>query len=132
MAEGLVNHFLSHAWTAYSAGTHPAEEVHPLAVLVMSELGIDITENRPKHVSEFQDVDFDLVITVCDDAASNCPLWLGKGKVVHKGFPDPAKATGRLEEKISFFRTIRAEIHLEIIDYLSKVESSPELFLFTS
>ncbi|MBN1314192.1 MAG: arsenate reductase ArsC [Anaerolineales bacterium] len=122
MAEGLVNHFLPHEWIAYSAGTQPADQVHTLAILVMSELGIDITNSDPKNVSEFRDVDFDLVITLCDDAAENCPLWLGKGKVVHKSFPDPAKATGSKIEQTSYFRTIRAEIHLEIFDYLSKVE----------
>jgi arsenate reductase len=83
MAEGLVNHFLGDEWEAYSAGTAPAGYVHPLAVKAMAELGIDISAQRSKSVGEFRDAQFDLVITVCDQAAQNCPLWLGSELVKH-------------------------------------------------
>ena len=69
MAEGLVNHRLGDEWEAYSAGTAPAGHVHPLAVKAMAELGVDITRHLSKSVAEFRDAGFDLVITVCDDAA---------------------------------------------------------------
>lgn len=124
MAEGWVNRHLQHQWEAYSAGTEPAGYVHPLAVRVMAEEGIDISNNRSKSVDEFRYVGPDLVITVCDDAAENCPTWLGSGKVVHIGFPDPAKATGREEEKLAIFRQVRDDIKEKILTYLdSNLES---------
>ena len=74
MAEGLVNHDLGDQWEAYSAGTEPAGYVHPLAVEAMAELGIDISGQRSKPAEQFRDADLDLVVTVCGDAAENCPL----------------------------------------------------------
>ena len=122
MAEGLVNHFLGEEWEAYSAGTKPAGYVHPLAVQVMAELRIDISGNRSKSTDEFRYVGPDLVITVCDDAAENCPVWLGQGQVVHLGFPDPAKATGSEEERLAVFRQVRNDIRQKVFDYLAKID----------
>jgi arsenate reductase len=107
MAEGLVDHLLGDRWEASSAGTQPAGYVHPLAVQAMAELGIDISAQRSKSVEEFRDAEFDVIITVCDDAARNCPVWLGKGKKVHLGFPDPAAATGSDAERLEVFRQVR-------------------------
>jgi len=118
MAQGLVGHFVSDRWAAHSAGTAPAGYVHPMAVQVMAELGIDISGQRSKSVSEFRDVALDLVITLCDDAAQNCPLWLGRGQVVHMGFPDPAQATGTEDEKLAVFRRVRDDIRQRVLDYL--------------
>ena len=115
MAEGLVNHFLSETWEAYSAGTDPAGYVHPLAVQAMAELGIDISEQRSKSVDEFRNTAFDLVVTVCDNAAENCPLWLGKGCVVHIGFPDPAQVTGTQAERLAAFRRVRDQIRWQVL-----------------
>jgi arsenate reductase len=120
MAEGLVNHFLGAEWEAYSAGTHPAGYVHPLAVQVMLELGIDISNHRSKPADEFKDVPFDLVVTVCDDAAENCPVWLGPGQVVHIGFPDPARASGNHAEQLAIFCRVRDAIRQQVLDYLRK------------
>jgi arsenate reductase len=120
MAEGLVNHFLGAEWEAYSAGTHPAGYVHPLAVQVMLELGINISHHRSKPPDEFKDAHFDLVVTVCDDAAENCPLWLGPGQVVHIGFPDPAQATGSNAELLEVFRRVRDAIRRQVLEYLQK------------
>ena len=122
MAEGLVNHFLGEEWEAYSAGTQPAGYVHPMAVQVMAELRIDISGNRSKSMDEFRYVGPDLVITVCDDAAENCPVWLGQGQVVHLGFPDPAKATGSEEERLAVFRQVRNDIRQKVFDYLAKID----------
>lgn len=122
MAEGLVNHFLGEEWEAYSAGTQPAGYVHPLAVQVMAELRIDISGNRSKSMDEFRYVGPDLVITVCDDAAENCPVWLGQGQVVHISFPDPAKATGSEEERLAMFRQVRDDIRQKVFDYLAKID----------
>jgi len=118
MAEGLINHDLGDRWQAYSAGTEPSGYVHPLAVRAMAELGIDISAGRSKSTDEFRDVDFDLVITVCDDAAENCPLWLRGGRVVHIGFVDPAKATGTEAERLAVFREVRDQIRDQVVGYL--------------
>jgi len=107
MAEGLVRHLWGDRWEPFSAGTEPAATVHPLAVRAMAEIGIDISAQQPKSVQAFWGQPFDLVITVCSDAARNCPAWLGKGQVVHVGFPDPAAATGSEEERLAVFRQVR-------------------------
>ena len=109
MAEAIVNARLGDAWEAYSAGTEPAGYVHPLALRALAEIGIS-HEGRSKHADEYRTVPFDLVVTVCDDAAENCPVWLGQGRRVHLGFPDPAKATGSQEEVMAAFRAVRDDI----------------------
>jgi arsenate reductase len=120
MAEGLVNHALGDRWKAYSAGTAPAGYVHPLAVEVMAELGIDISGQQSKSADRFRDAPLDLVVTVCDDAAENCPVWLGRGRKVHTGFEDPARATGSDEERLAVFRRVRDEILQEVFALLVK------------
>jgi arsenate reductase len=127
MAEGLVNHFLGDRWEARSAGTHPSGVVHPLAVQAMAELAVDISSHRSKSTDEFRDETFDVVITVCDDAAHNCPVWLGQGKKVHFGFPDPAAASGSDEERLTVFRQVRDGLWQRIFDYLQQWEyTKPE------
>lgn len=118
MAEGLVRHFMGDRWEAYSAGTQPAESVHPLAVRAMAEMGIDISGAHPKGVDAFRDADLDLVITVCDAAAEACPLWLGKGRRLHVGFPDPAAATGTEAEQMEVFRQVRDAIRKKVLPLL--------------
>ena len=120
MAEGLVNHFLGHRWEAYSAGTAPAGYVHPLAIRAMAELVIDISHQRSKSVDELRDAEFDSVITVCDQAARNCPLWLGPGRVKHMGFPDPAAAIGSEAERLTVFRQLRDSLRQEVLPYLEE------------
>jgi phosphate transport system protein len=121
MAEGLVNHFLGATWQAESAGTQPSGYVHPLASEVMRELGIDISRQRSKSVDEFRDVAFDLVVTVCDSAAEQCPVWLGKGERVHISFDDPALATGNQAEKQKIFRRVRDNIKKSVLQYLQQI-----------
>lgn len=95
----------------FSAGTNPSPRVNPFAVKAMSEVGVDISGGQPKSVSQFLGQSFDFVITVCDDADKNCPNFRGKvGKRVHIGFPDPAKATGTDDEKMTVFRNVRGDI----------------------
>ena len=119
MAEGFVNHDLSKEWKAYSAGTRPSGTVHPMAIKAMAELGIDISQNKSKSTDKFRKKKFDLVITVCDNAAEECPVWLGDGEVVHISFPDPAEATGTDEEKMEVFRLVRDDIRRRIYYYLA-------------
>jgi arsenate reductase len=124
MAEGLINHFLGDSWQAASAGTKPAGYVHARAIAAMAEIGIDIAHQRSKSTEEFRDHPFDVVITVCDDAAENCPVWLGKGHKVHIGFVDPAQATGSVEEQMALFRSVRNEMQQKVLQYLINLSTS--------
>jgi len=122
MAEGLVNQFMGDRWEAFSAGTRPSGYVHPLAIKAMEELDIDISDQRSKSVDEFRGEAFEVVITVCDDAAENCPLWLGSGNIRHIGFPDPADASGSEAERLAVFRQVRDGLHRDVSRYLEAVD----------
>ena len=117
MAEAIVNARLGDEWEAVSAGTKPAGCVHPKAIAALSEIGIRHA-GRSKHADEFRGADFDLVVTVCDSAAEECPVWLGKGKRIHSGFPDPATATGSEEAVLAAFCSVRDDIERRIIPLL--------------
>lgn len=104
--------------TVFSAGTNPSPRVNPFAIQAMKEVSVDISGGYPKKVNQFTGQSFDFVITVCDDAAKNCPNFTGKvGKRVHIGFPDPAKATGTDAEKLAVFRTVRDDIQKRFREY---------------
>ncbi len=124
MAEGLLRQVLGDRVEVYSAGTQPAGYVHPLAIEAMQELGIDISHQRSKSVDEFQGQTFDLVITVCDEADRNCPVWLGRGNKMHVGFPDPAAATGSEEERLQVFREVRDGIAERVVRYVIEAYSA--------
>jgi len=109
MAEAIVHVRYSKDWRAFSAGTRPAGFVLPTALQVLHEIGIE-HRGESKRVEQFRDQDFDLVITVCDEANEECPVWLGKGKRVHEGFRDPAKSEGTDEERLFAFRQVRDEM----------------------
>jgi arsenate reductase len=120
MAEGFVKRFAPTA-QVHSAGTAPAERVHPLAVKVMQEKGIDLSDHRPKSVDQFLSQPFDYVITVCGDAEENCPAFIGTVKHrLHIGFEDPAKVTGTDEHVLSEFRRIRDEIEARFGEFVRK------------
>ena len=99
-------------WQAVSAGTKPAGYVHPKALTVLAEIGIQ-HEGRSKLADEFKGLDFDLVVTVCDSAAEECPVWLGKDKKVHHSFPDPA-----LTDDLNDFRSVRDDIEKVMLELL--------------
>jgi len=110
MAEGFLKSFDSNL-EVYSAGTNPSSETHHKAVLVMNEIGIDISDTKPENVDKFINLDFDYVITVCDNAKEACPVFTGNVKSnLHIGFEDPAYAKGSDIEVLKVFRTIRDEI----------------------
>lgn len=110
MAEGILRN-LDENIQVYSAGTMPANEVNPLAIKVMDEIGIDISWHKPKLVNDYINMDFDYVITVCDTAQETCPIFVGKVKhKIHIGFDDPAKARGTIEEQMEVYRRVRNEI----------------------
>ncbi|MBF0239868.1 MAG: arsenate reductase ArsC [SAR324 cluster bacterium] len=117
MAEGFLKSFDANL-EVHSAGTRPAVAVHPNAVRVMREVGIDLGKNYPKMVDEFLLQPFDFVITVCDHAKETCPVFSGKVKHhVHLGFEDPAVATGTEEQILQEFRRIRDEIKSGFYQY---------------
>ncbi|MBI5871001.1 MAG: arsenate reductase ArsC [Actinobacteria bacterium] len=109
MAEELVNHDFAGKIKAFSAGTDP-QGLNPNSVRVMDELGIDISGNRSEHVSAYEGQQFDYVITLCDDANEDCPVFFGGVTRLHMGFPDPARSSGNTEEILNRFRLVRDEI----------------------
>ncbi|OGR62480.1 MAG: arsenate reductase [Elusimicrobia bacterium GWB2_63_22] len=112
MAEGWGEKLLAGKAEVFSAGTNPGT-VDPRAIKVMAEAGVDISGHRSKHASEFKDIAFDLVVTVCDKARESCPVWFGKAEKLHKSFEDPpflAKDAGTEEEALAHYRRVRDEI----------------------
>jgi pyrroline-5-carboxylate reductase len=122
MAEGLLRSFDS-GLEVFSAGTEPAAVVHPLAVRVMAELGIDISQAKPKQADQFSSDNFDYVITVCDHANETCPAFLGYVRHrLHIGFEDPAAVTGSEDLILAEFRRVRDEIKQKFYDlYLHQI-----------
>lgn len=120
MAEGLVNHFLVDTWRAFSAGI-AASHVNKHAIEVMREIDIDISQQRSKSIQELDDnVKFDLIVTVCDDASKQCPNLQINTEQIHLGFIDPVKYDNHpVEDALFHFRTVRDDIHLKLIEYLS-------------
>ena len=106
MAEGYLKHFADGKAAVYSAGIE-THGVNPRAVAIMKEDGIDITNQTSNHIEEYRNIDFDYVITVCDNAKENCPYFPTNAQRLHFNFPDPAKATGTPEEIMDEFRRVR-------------------------
>lgn len=114
MAEGFLRALGGERFEAHSAGTEIADQVNPLAVRAMAEVGIDISNQHPKHLGVYDDQEFDLVVTVCDSARQSCPMFLGARANVHWDLQDPAAAEGADEERMACFRTIRDEIRRRV------------------
>ncbi|MGB3108011.1 arsenate reductase ArsC [Sphingobacterium siyangense] len=106
IAEGFLRHFAGSRAEVYSAGIE-THGVNPKAIQVMAEAGIDISSHTSNHVNEYAAIDFDHVITVCDNAKESCPYFPSRAKKLHYNFPDPAKATGTEEEVMNEFRRVR-------------------------
>jgi len=121
MAEAFLRSF-SDEIEVFSAGTSPASRVHPIAVEVMHEAGIDIGGAEPKSVDRFLKEPFDVVITVCDNARETCPVFLGRvARRLHIGFEDPAEAVGTPEEVRETFRRVRDGIRSSMAELYSTV-----------
>ena len=110
LAEGILREALGDTCEIASAGSKPAGYVHPLAVKVMSEIGIDISAHTSKHLNEFLEQSVETVITVCGNADQVCPMFPGQVNRHHFPFDDPAHATGSEEEQLAVFRRVRNEI----------------------
>jgi arsenate reductase len=109
IAEGWTKALKSNEIEAYSAGIE-AHGLNPLATQVMAEAGVDISNQRSKLVDEVNNIDFDYVLTLCDNANAACPVFSGEAKVVHAGFADPAMISGSEKEKLKAFRQARDQI----------------------
>jgi arsenate reductase len=110
LAEGILRNALNASFRVESAGSKPAGFVHPLAIKVMREIGMDISAHHSKHLDAFLDDRVETVITVCGNADQACPMFPGQVNRHHWGFDDPAHATGSEEEQLAVFRRVRDEI----------------------
>jgi arsenate reductase len=117
MAEGILAKALAGKFAVASAGSAPAGYVHPIAIKVMAEIGIDISNNKSKHLNEFLNQGVKTVITVCGNADQACPLFPGQVTRLHMPFSDPAHATGTDDEITNEFRKVRDEIKLAFENY---------------
>lgn len=116
LAHGFLNEMTADNVTVYSAGVE-VHGVNPNAIATMSRANIDISKYTSNHVDEYQDIEFDLILTVCDSAKEKCPYFPSKAQRIHHNFTDPAKATGTVEEIAQQFDTVRDEIK----DYCQKL-----------
>jgi len=123
MAEGLLRSAGGNRFEVFSAGTKPGI-VRPEAIAVMSELGIDISTHRSKHVREFEGQPFDYVITVCDDAKESCPIFPGETERIHWSFPDPAAVEGSDMERLAAFRRVRDALAVTLGAFINRIEHS--------
>jgi arsenate reductase (thioredoxin) len=112
LAEGILRHVAGDLFDVYSAGSNPVGYVHPKAIEIMQEIGIDISGHTSKHMSQFLDRKIDTVITVCGKADQACPMFPGQVNRYHWGFDDPAHAQGTEEEILNVFRRVRDQIKL--------------------
>ncbi|MFA6946607.1 MAG: arsenate reductase ArsC [Pedobacter sp.] len=119
IAEGYLRHFAGERANIYSAGIE-THGVNPKAIQVMMEDGIDISKHSSNNVDEYRDIDFDLMITVCDHAKENCPYFPGNAIRFHYNFPDPAKARGTEEEIMDKFREVRDQIKNYSRDFIAE------------
>lgn len=114
MAEGLLRSLYGGKYDVFSAGTEPTG-VNPYAIIVMSEIGIDITTHRSKSMEEYYDQSFDYIITVCDTLKGACPVFPGNGIQIHKSFEDPAAEKGSQDKILASFRNVRNQIKTWLI-----------------
>ena len=122
IAEGYLRHFAGDQAVIYSAGIE-THGVNPMAVATMKEDGIDISAHTSNNVDEYRDIDFDYVITVCDNAQERCPYFPAGAKRFHQSFRDPAKATGTPEQISDEFRKVRTEIKNYSADFVNRILS---------
>ena len=109
MAEGLLRDLAGESYEVFRAGISPST-IRPEAIEAMKEIGIDISSQRSKSVDDFAGQEFNYVITVCDNANENCPIFPGNAKRIHWSFDDPAEAAGSTSQRLSVFKRVRDEI----------------------
>ena len=119
MAEGFMKSKYSEQFETYSAGTKPTI-VNPYAIKAMAEIGVDISKHQSKSANDFKGIEFDYVITVCDQAKENCPFFPGAKVIIHKSFEDPSSLKGTEEEVMENFRKVREKIREWIVNEFVK------------
>lgn len=119
IAEGYLRYYAGENANVYSAGVE-THGVNPRAISIMNEVGIDISNHTSNHVDEYANIDFDFIITVCDNAKERCPYFPSKAERFHYNFPDPAKAIGSEEEILNEFRRVRILIADYCKDFVAK------------
>ena len=125
MAEGILREVAGDVLNVQSAGSAPTGSVHPLAILTLGEIGIDISSHTSKHMNEFLSGNVETVITVCDNADQACPSFPGQSYRHHWPFPDPAKAKGTEAEIRNVFEQVRDDIRRVFTDYgISRINGS--------
>ncbi len=125
IAEAILKKAAGDRYEVYSAGLQPAERINPYVVKAMAEIDVDMSGQYPKSIEEFEGVNFDYVVTVCDEAQEACPFFPGR-HVIHKGFPDPASFKGSEEEILEKVRMVRDEIKDWIGNHLLPLLDSAE------
>lgn len=123
MAEGLLREFGRERVDVFSAGTNPGS-VRSEAIAVMSELGLDLSGHRSKHVREFDGQPFDYVITVCDDANESCPAFPSATRRIHWSVPDPAAVDGGEAERLAAFRRVRDALADRFRDFIASIDAA--------
>lgn len=123
MAEALLRHLGGDRVDVMSAGSTPAPQVHPLAVRAMAEIGLDISSQRPKPLTDFLGQPFDYIIAVCSKAAEACPFFPGPAQRIHWFYDDPAAVAGSEEERMAAFRAIRDDLRTRIAEWLASLSS---------
>jgi arsenate reductase len=123
IAEALFRELGGERVAVESAGSQPAGEVNPLTERVLDEAGVDHRWARSKSMTEFLDREFDHVLTVCDDAAEACPVFPGPALRTHWSIPDPAKATGSLDEQLLVYRATLADLRGRIAAFLDTLDA---------
>ena len=118
LAEGIMRHLRGDEFEVFSAGTEP-KGVHPKTIEVLQEIGIDASAQKSKHIDELPTKEFDYIITLCDSASQNCPIFFGEGIKMHHGFDDPAAATGSDQDVLASFRKVRDQIKTFILNFKS-------------
>jgi len=124
MAEGILRNAASELIEVASAGSNPSGYVHPKAITVLDEIGIDISSHTSKHMNDFLDQDIHTVITVCGNADQECPTYPGQFHRHHWGFEDPAHAKGSEDEVMEVFRKVRNEIKLVFEAYAAGIKAA--------
>ena len=124
MAEGILRNAASELIEVASAGSNPSGYVHPKAITVLDEIGIDISSHTSKHMNDFLDQDVHTVITVCGNADQECPTYPGQFHRHHWGFEDPAHAEGSEDEVMEIFRKVRNEIKLVFEAYAAGIKAA--------
>ncbi len=123
MAEGILRQAAGDQVEAFSAGNEPAP-IHPLAIKVMSEIGIDISNQKPKHLSQFLGQHFDYIVTVCDRVRESCPVFPGDPEQIHWSFPDPAAVEGNPATREKAFSDTASQLKIRIEYLLLMIERS--------